>query len=440
MINGLKVDYDFSEMRPVMRHIKFLPFNQKLESTYPDPSFPANIIDIFCWCMLAARYGNAESFKYAYRFQGKCFPQEIKLELAKASIAAGCSDILCEILDVGMADEDGNKSIEQHLSQLYYCACKHGMLEIMLYLEELDTRLFSTLLNLKDRLLSKIWKRRHRKVNLFLTERLRALLKGSSKSELVLFYADWCAHSRNMLPEWKKAKELLYGKVSAIEINDGKIALERKVIAFPTIRLYPLGFDSFLAVDYKISERTCESFVEFALGNNNNMKNLVLEDIISCDDIGLLQKVTNECDVPKSIILGLAAKLLCPNILKYYDPTLETVCEILIQELVSMSQRLDVSKNDATFLYKSIRFMKGTSKEDYFIQKVKSICTKTLIRRMLTSKITKITFFTALVDIFWDMVDAEFFDLLWRRMSDPREFYMMETLRRLKNRKLAELA
>lgn len=90
---------------------------------------------------------------------------------------------------------------------------------------------------------------------------------GGTKPALVLFYADWCGHSKNMLDDWKKAKENLLqsGQFDVIDIkqeDQGQEIAKHGIKGFPVVRLYPEGFPSAKFIEYK-GNRTANSFLKF---------------------------------------------------------------------------------------------------------------------------------------------------------------------------------
>lgn len=83
---------------------------------------------------------------------------------------------------------------------------------------------------------------------------------------VVLFYADWCGHSKNMMPAWKQAAQSMQEHgVRVIEMEQGqhKDEIQKSGVGgFPTIRLYPQGFPSTNFIKYK-GDRSAESIVKF---------------------------------------------------------------------------------------------------------------------------------------------------------------------------------
>lgn len=90
---------------------------------------------------------------------------------------------------------------------------------------------------------------------------------GQNKPTLVLFYANWCGHSKNMLGDWKKAKENLLqsGQFDVLDFSQeehGQEMAKHGIQGFPAVRLYPEGFPSAKFIEYK-GDRSANSFLKF---------------------------------------------------------------------------------------------------------------------------------------------------------------------------------
>ena len=90
------------------------------------------------------------------------------------------------------------------------------------------------------------------------------------KGELILYYATWCGHSRNFLPEWEKfelhAKENMpFLKVDKIRCEDGHEATcqQKGVEGYPTVILYIKNGSEKLFE----GQRTAEGLVNFINSN-----------------------------------------------------------------------------------------------------------------------------------------------------------------------------
>jgi thiol-disulfide isomerase/thioredoxin len=98
-----------------------------------------------------------------------------------------------------------------------------------------------------------------------------------SKPTFVMFYADWCGHSRSALPEWKKLEDALRGSpIACLALNDvqhKKEMMEHGIKGYPTIRMYPTGFPSSNFVDYP-GPRTVEAMMT-SLNLEGNPKNTI---------------------------------------------------------------------------------------------------------------------------------------------------------------------
>lgn len=67
----------------------------------------------------------------------------------------------------------------------------------------------------------------------------------AGKGSIVLFYAPWCGHCKELLPEWAKLEptfkddeDVLVGKVDCIEEANKDLCVEMHIKSFPTIRYF----------------------------------------------------------------------------------------------------------------------------------------------------------------------------------------------------------
>ena len=91
---------------------------------------------------------------------------------------------------------------------------------------------------------------------------------GSGKPALVMFYAEWCGHSKQLMPGWQQLTQTLNqtGKLDVISLEQkGNENEMRKhgVTGFPTIRFYPEGFPGANPIEYS-GNRTVDSLIKFA--------------------------------------------------------------------------------------------------------------------------------------------------------------------------------
>jgi len=99
----------------------------------------------------------------------------------------------------------------------------------------------------------------------------------TGKPALVLYYGDWCGHSRAMLPTWEKVKKDLEntGVIEVISFDDknDKEEVERgsklpEFRGFPDIRFFPNGYPNGESIPYK-GDRSEESLLKFAYTSGN---------------------------------------------------------------------------------------------------------------------------------------------------------------------------
>ena len=84
---------------------------------------------------------------------------------------------------------------------------------------------------------------------------------------LVLLYADWCPHCKNVISKWGVIQNELLGKVNAVAIESKDPKLRNfQFQGFPTIRLYPQGLESNNFIEYA-GQREPAEIVNFALSN-----------------------------------------------------------------------------------------------------------------------------------------------------------------------------
>lgn len=89
------------------------------------------------------------------------------------------------------------------------------------------------------------------------------LVTNSDEIWIVEFYAPWCGHCKNLVPEYKKAAKALKGiaKVGAVDADDHKsFAQQFGVSGFPTIKIFNGKKHSPFQ-----GQRTAEAFIDAAL-------------------------------------------------------------------------------------------------------------------------------------------------------------------------------
>lgn len=91
-----------------------------------------------------------------------------------------------------------------------------------------------------------------------------------SKNKIVLYYADWCGHSNNFLPIWKKfinecKSEYPNVLIDTIECSGGNsdMCLQKGIEGFPTVMMYKTDGSSQQFND----NRTVEALLSFVKKN-----------------------------------------------------------------------------------------------------------------------------------------------------------------------------
>lgn len=86
---------------------------------------------------------------------------------------------------------------------------------------------------------------------------------SSDKPSLIFFYAPWCGHCKNAMPEYQKVMKAAKGKAFKIDCDANQdIARENKITGFPTIRYYPRGLKNGNPREYE-GDRTSEDILKF---------------------------------------------------------------------------------------------------------------------------------------------------------------------------------
>ena len=109
---------------------------------------------------------------------------------------------------------------------------------------------------------------------------------------MVAFYAPWCGHCKNLLPEWTSAASQLKGKVKLAKIDateNNQMASRYQIQGYPTIKIFPPGKkDSTIGEDYN-GPRDANGIVNYALsklGSYGYVPQLVNNNIFkeTCED------------------------------------------------------------------------------------------------------------------------------------------------------------
>ncbi|CAH6421679.1 Thioredoxin [uncultured virus] len=87
----------------------------------------------------------------------------------------------------------------------------------------------------------------------------------NNQYEIVLYYADWCGHSKIFLPEWEKFENhaknnFKHLKVTKIKCEGNNINLckQKNINGYPTIKLYMNGKE----IEYN-NERNLQGLINF---------------------------------------------------------------------------------------------------------------------------------------------------------------------------------
>ena len=89
----------------------------------------------------------------------------------------------------------------------------------------------------------------------------------SSSSVLVMFFAPWCGHCKNMEPVWEELMQNFdgYNGVKILKVNgqeNSDLAQLHQIQGFPTIKYCPGGLDDPNGVVYQ-GDRTINSLAQF---------------------------------------------------------------------------------------------------------------------------------------------------------------------------------
>jgi thiol-disulfide isomerase/thioredoxin len=89
---------------------------------------------------------------------------------------------------------------------------------------------------------------------------------NNNQSVLLLLYADWCGHCKNVKPLWPQLKEKLPIRVEMIESKDPNMS-KYNVKGYPTIRFYKNGLEGEY-VEFN-GTRDLNTILNFAKSNMN---------------------------------------------------------------------------------------------------------------------------------------------------------------------------
>jgi protein disulfide-isomerase-like protein len=97
-------------------------------------------------------------------------------------------------------------------------------------------------------------------------EAYETLDEGFEQKSLVLFYAPWCPHCKNIMPDWDDATKRNTTDIKMVKVNCDEhedLAKKHGIQGFPTIKFLPLGLNNPKnAIEYK-GDRKGEAFLAF---------------------------------------------------------------------------------------------------------------------------------------------------------------------------------
>jgi protein disulfide-isomerase A6 len=86
---------------------------------------------------------------------------------------------------------------------------------------------------------------------------------SSDKPSLIFFYAPWCGHCKNAMPEFQKVMKMKKDVAHMIDCDANQdIAQKYGIQGFPTIRYYPNGIKNGNPREYQ-GNRTAEDMMDF---------------------------------------------------------------------------------------------------------------------------------------------------------------------------------
>jgi protein disulfide-isomerase-like protein len=91
-------------------------------------------------------------------------------------------------------------------------------------------------------------------------------VNGYQGKTFALFYAPWCPHCKNMMPEWDKLSNMNNNDIKIVKVNcdeNPDLAKMHNVESFPTIYFLPFGLNNPKnKIEYK-GDRKGEAFLAF---------------------------------------------------------------------------------------------------------------------------------------------------------------------------------
>jgi thioredoxin-like negative regulator of GroEL len=100
--------------------------------------------------------------------------------------------------------------------------------------------------------------------------------KSQQKNKLCLYYADWCTHCKNFMPEWEKLKSQISSNPdlnNKLEVtkynceNNKDICSQANVRGYPTVILHKYDGADYINIEYNGRQRESQEIINFINSN-----------------------------------------------------------------------------------------------------------------------------------------------------------------------------